>query len=141
MGSGLKNLWGTPQLLMMAKGEKGTKDPSPLSAFSPYFLKGKALRDVGGKACRSYLNKAQHLRSRLVPSGLRSKRFHAVSEQNRGTRVKDREKNGASRRAGRGRDWLSFHFTRGQKRKSRSWVFQRKRSVRRLCTQSLFILL
>ena len=57
-----------------------------------------------------------------------------------GTRVKDRAKNGASKRAGRGwrrkegllpspphppsfSFWLSFHFLRGQNRKSRSSVF------------------
>ena len=39
----------------------------------------------------------------------------------RGTRVKDRAKNDASKRAGR--EWLSFHFPRGQNRKSRSSVF------------------
>ena len=39
----------------------------------------------------------------------------------RGTRAKDRAKNDASKRAGR--EWLSFHFPRGQNRKSRSSVF------------------
>ena len=73
----------------------------------------------------------------------------------RGARVKDRAKNGVSKRAGRG--WgrkeenflpspplppsfiflLSFHFSRGQKRKSHSSVFlysetKRKRLLRRL---------
>ena len=51
----------------------------------------------------------------------------------RGTRVKDREKSGASKRA----FWLSFHFSRGQNRKSPSLVFlcsetKRKRLLRRL---------
>ena len=61
----------------------------------------------------------------------------------RGTKVKDRAKNGASKRAGRGWGgvgkkgrkipspplplsfifWLSFHFSRGQNRKSRSSSF------------------
>ena len=72
----------------------------------------------------------------------------------RGTRVKDREKSGASKRAGRGWGrkegylhspppppsftfWLSFHFSRGQNRKSPSSVFlcsetKRKRLLRRL---------
>ena len=75
----------------------------------------------------------------------------------RGTRVKDREKSGASKRAGRGWGrkegnflpypspsftfWLSFHFSRGQNRKSPSSVFlcsetKRKRLLRRL--RSLF---
>ena len=69
-----------------------------------------------------------------------------------GTRVKDRAKNGASKRAGQGWGrklrkhpppprsfifWLSFHFPRGQNRKSRSSVFlcsetKRKRVLRRL---------
>ena len=66
-----------------------------------------------------------------------------------GTRVKDREKSGASKRAGRGwfpsfpypspsfTFWLSFHFSRGQNRKSPSSVFlcsetKRKRLLRRL---------
>ena len=39
----------------------------------------------------------------------------------RGTRVKDRAKNGASERAGRG--WLSFHFSRCHIRKCPSSVF------------------
>ena len=48
----------------------------------------------------------------------------------RGTRVKDRAKNGASK-------WLSFQFSRGQNRKSRSSGFfcsetKRKRLLRRL---------
>ena len=83
----------------------------------------------------------------------------------RGTRVKDREKRGESKRAGRGWGrkegnvsflsafpsafpsfpspspsftfWLSFHFSRGQNRKSPSAVFlcsetKRKRLLRRL---------
>ena len=71
----------------------------------------------------------------------------------RGTRVKDRAKNSASKRAGRGWAigldplplpsplfhffWLSFHFSRGRNRKSRSSVFlcpetKRKRLLRRL---------
>ena len=44
---------------------------------------------------------------------LRSKRFRAVSEQKRGTRVKDRAKNCAIKRA-----WVSIHFSRSQNRKS-----------------------
>ena len=72
----------------------------------------------------------------------------------RGTRTKDRAKNGASKRAGRDRGrkvsflpspppppsfifWLSFHFSRGQNRKSPSSLFfcsetKRKRLLRRL---------
>ena len=72
----------------------------------------------------------------------------------RGTRVKDREKSGPSKRAGRGWGrkegflpspppspfftfWLSFHFSRSQNRKSPSSVFlcsetKRKRLLRRL---------
>ena len=57
----------------------------------------------------------------------------------RGTRVKDRAKNGASKRAGRGgEERLSFHFSRSQNRKSRSSFFffcsetKRKRLLRRL---------
>ena len=71
-----------------------------------------------------------------------------------GTRVKDRAKNGASKRAGRGWGrkvdffpspspppsflfWFSFHFSRGQNRKSLSTVIfcretKRKRLLRRL---------
>ena len=55
-----------------------------------------------------------------------------------GTRVKDRAKNGASKRAGRGgEERLSFHFSRSQNRKSRSSFFfcsetKRKRLLRRL---------
>ena len=71
-----------------------------------------------------------------------------------GTRVKDRAKNGSSKRAGRGWGrkvgffpspspppsflfWFSFHFSRGQNRKSLSTVFfcsdtKRKRLLRRL---------
>ena len=53
----------------------------------------------------------------------------------RGTRVKDSAKNDASKRAGK--EWLSFHFPRGQNRKSRSSVFfcsetKRKRLLRRV---------
>ena len=56
---------------------------------------------------------------------LHSKRFRVIQ----GTRVRDRAKHRASKRAGRG--WflrwlsfsLSFHFSRGQNRKSRSSVF------------------
>ena len=79
----------------------------------------------------------------------------------RGTRVKDRAKNGVSKRAGRvwGRKegnpfpspspsfifWLSFHFSRGQNGKSRSSVVfcsetKRKRLLRRLVTPSLVLL-
>ena len=52
-----------------------------------------------------------------------------------GTRVKDRAKNGASKRAGT--DWFSFHFSRCQNRKSLSTVYfcsetKRKRLLRRL---------
>ena len=62
---------------------------------------------------------------------LRSKRFRAVGAKNK--ERKDRAKNGASKRAGKG--WgrkvrkdpfslcLSFHFSRGQNRKFRSLVF------------------
>ena len=49
MGSGLQNLRGTPQLLMMAKGEKGTKDPLLTECFSPHFLEGKALEMMLGE--------------------------------------------------------------------------------------------
>ena len=50
MGSGLQNLSGTPQLLMMAKGEKGTKDPIPTECFLAPFSKRKSPRnDVGGR--------------------------------------------------------------------------------------------
>ena len=50
MGSGLQNLRGTPQLLMMAKGEKGTKDPLPFECFFAPFSKRKSPgNDVGGK--------------------------------------------------------------------------------------------
>ena len=83
MGSGLQNLRGTPQLLMMAKGEKGMKDPLPFECFFAPFSKRKSPRnDFGGKLVDLSLKKAQHLSSRLVPSGLRSKHFRAVySEQ------------------------------------------------------------
>ena len=59
----------------------------------------------------------------------------------RETRVKDRAKNGASKRAGRGgEERLSFHFSRSQNRNSRSSFFffffcsetKRKRLLRRL---------
>ena len=68
----------------------------------------------------------------------------------RGTRTKDRAKNGASKRAGRGGEerfpsfpspsfifWLSFHFSRCQNRESPSLLFfcsetKRKRLLRRL---------
>ena len=50
MGSGLQNLRGTPQLLMMAKGEKDTKDPLPFECFFAPFSKRKSPRnDFGGK--------------------------------------------------------------------------------------------
>ena len=51
----------------------------------------------------------------------------------RGTRVKDRAKSGASKRASF-TFWLSFHFSRGQNRKSPSsvFLFKRKRLLRRL---------
>ena len=54
----------------------------------------------------------------------------------RGKRVKDRAKNGASKRA-TFIFWLLFHFSRGQNRESRSSVFlcsetKRKRLLRRL---------
>ena len=63
----------------------------------------------------------------------------------RGTRVNDRAKNGASEKAGRGfgggEQSLSFHFSRGQNRKSPSLVFlcsetKRKRLLRRLSTKN-----
>ena len=59
---------------------------------------------------------------------LRSKRFRAVS------RVKDRAKNGANK--------LSFHFSRGQNRESRSSLFlysetARKSLLRRLVDEIL----
>ena len=38
MGSGFQNLRGTPRLLMMLKGEKGTMDPLPTDVlFRPIF--------------------------------------------------------------------------------------------------------
>ena len=80
----------------------------------------------------------------------------------RGRRVKDPEKNGASKRAGRGWGrkegnfnflpsppppptftfWLLFHFSRGQNRESRSSVFlcsetKRKRLLRRLGSRDM----
>ena len=77
----------------------------------------------------------------------------------RGTRVKDRAKNGVSKRAGRGWGrkfpsfpspsptfivWLLFHFSRGQNRESRSSVFlccgtKRKRLLRRLHNDQFFL--
>ena len=50
MGSGFQNFRGTPQLLMMAKGEKGAKDPLPTECFFAPFSKRKSPRnDVGGR--------------------------------------------------------------------------------------------
>ena len=68
----------------------------------------------------------------------------------RGTRVKDREKSCASKRAGRGEDvsflpfplpsftfWLSFHFSRGQNQKSPSSVFLYSETKRKLLLRRL----
>ena len=96
--------------------------------------------------------------SRLIPSiACVASVSVRLRRKERGTRVKDREKSGASKRPGRGWGrkegkgrllpspppppsftfWFSFHFSRGQNRKSPSLVFlcsetKRKRLLRRL---------
>ena len=85
-------------------------------------------------------------RSQLACVASVSVRFRS---KERGARVKDRAKNGSSKRAGRGVSflpapppptfifWLLFHFSHGQNRESLSSVFlcsetKRKRLIRRL---------
>ena len=112
------------------------------SIIREYFLhKWRHVRELWHHPSSLPYQYSQYLKTWVVDihaSSLRRKRFRVACVQfrskERGTRVKDHAKNGASKRAGRG---LLFHFSRGQNRESRSSVFlysetKRKRLLRRL---------
>ena len=127
-----------------------SSDKQLLHCFLDHRSNPNNLRSTIKKTIKCTLDKNQ-TSSGANNCSLRSKRFRAVSEQERGTRVKHRAKNGASKKEGergkkKGRKlpffrfpsfifWLSFHFLRGQNRKSRFLSFLGL-SLLRNCTET-----